>query len=293
MEKKNSIMRLIAVIAIALFSTINVTAQSVTYHVVKDGETLSSIAKKYSVKKSDIVSMNPDAVKEVYPGMELQIPSKNNASRKTEVYEESYTGNAQQTVNVDSEQNEYIKYAGKGLEIHMGLGKISPEKGSSQDYYSYGIGFNLAQFFGEHSPFFIDEGINVVYTYYKEENQGMTTKFTMISSTIPLNIGYIFVIPNTSIAISPFAGLTAKFHYSGKIKQEYNGKSKSVDIFDEKDMGKDGKYNNMQLAWQAGLKFCLRENNTAFIRLSYGEDLTEFAKKLKTKQFTFAIGCYI
>ena len=70
MEKKNSVMRLIAVIAIAFFSTIYVTAQSVTYHVVKDGETLSSIAKKYSVKKSDIVSMNPDAAKEIFAGME-------------------------------------------------------------------------------------------------------------------------------------------------------------------------------------------------------------------------------
>ena len=111
MEKSKSIKRLLAVVTIALFSVICVTAQSVKFHIVKDGETLSSIAKKYSVKKSDIVNLNPDAAKEVYPGMELQIPSKNSASSNGEVFEESYTGNTHETVNVNSWQNEYSKYA--------------------------------------------------------------------------------------------------------------------------------------------------------------------------------------
>ena len=66
MEKKESMKKLLAAIVLALFCSICVTAQSVRYHVVKDGETLSSIAKKYSVKKSDIISMNPDAAKEVF-----------------------------------------------------------------------------------------------------------------------------------------------------------------------------------------------------------------------------------
>ena len=66
MEKKESMKKLLAAIVLALFCSICVTALSVRYHVVKDGETLSSIAKKYSVKKSDIINMNPDAAKEVF-----------------------------------------------------------------------------------------------------------------------------------------------------------------------------------------------------------------------------------
>lgn len=121
---------------------------------------------------------------------------------------------------------------------------------------------------------------------------GVKTTFTMISSTIPLNVGYIIAIPNTKVAFCPFVGLSGKFHYYGKIKTEYKGESESSNVFDESDMGKDNKYNDLQLAWQAGLKFCIRGTNTAFLRLSYGEDLTELAKKLKMKQFTMAIGCY-
>ncbi len=286
--------------ALLVASTFLALAQSTKVHTVKQGETLESIAKKYSVKKEDILNINQEASKDLYPGMELFIPNKSSSSSNYGNVAYSDDNQGSQSVDNDrsnktsNEVNEtrYQQFVGQGFETHTGFGKFSNESQGSSDYTPFGVGFSTSALFSEHSPFFVDAGLNLIYTKSKEEDHGFKTTFTMISSTIPLNVGYIIAIPNTKVAFCPFVGLSGKFHYYGKIKTKYNGESESYNVFDESDMGKDNKYNDMQLAWQAGLKFCLRETNTAFVRVSYGEDITELAKKIKMKQFTMAIGCY-
>ena len=286
--------------ALLVASTFFALAQSPKVHTVKRGETLESIAKKYSVKKEEILNINQEASKDLYPGMELFIPNKSSSSSNYGNVASSDDSQGGQSVDNDRsnrmsyEVNDtrYQQFVGKGFEAHTGIGKFSNESQVFSDYTSFGVGFSASALFSEHSPFFVDTGVNLIYTKSKEEDHGFKTTFTMISSTIPLNVGYIIAIPNTKVAFCPFVGLSGKFHYYGKFKTKYNGESESYNVFDESDMGKDNKYNDMQLAWQAGLKFCLRETNTAFVRVSYGEDLTELAKKLKMKQFTLAIGCY-
>lgn len=287
--------------ALLVASTFFALAQSPKVHTVKRGETLESIAKKYSVKKEEIININHEASKDLYPGMELFIPNKSSSS--SNYGNVAYSDNSQGSQSVDNDRSNkmsnevnetrYQQFVGKGFEAHTGIGKFSNESQVFSDYTPFGVGFSFSALFSEHSPFFVDAaGLNLIYTKSKEEKHGVKTTFTMISSTIPLNVGYIIAIPNTKVAFCPFVGLSGKFHFYGKIKTEYKGESESSNVFSESDMGKDNKYNNIQLAWQAGLKFCLRETNTAFLRLSYGEDLTELAKKLKMKQFSMAIGCY-
>lgn len=286
--------------ALLVASTFLALAQSTKVHTVKHGETLESIAKKYSVKKEDILNINQEASKDLYPGMELFIPNKSSSS--SNYGNVAYSDDSQGGQSVDNDRSNktsnevnetrYQQFVGQGFETHTGFGKFSNESQGSSDYTPFGVGFSTSALFSEHSPFFVDAGLNLIYTKSKEEEHGVKTTFTMISSTIPLNVGYIIAIPNTKVAFCPFVGLSGKFHYYGKIKTEYKGESESSNVFSESDMGKDNKYNNMQLAWQAGLKFCIRGTNTAFLRLSYGEDITELAKKIKMKQFTMAIGCY-
>lgn len=66
--------------ALLVASTFLALAQSTKVHTVKHGETLESIAKKYSVKKEDILNINQEASKDLYPGMELFIPNKSSSS---------------------------------------------------------------------------------------------------------------------------------------------------------------------------------------------------------------------
>lgn len=286
--------------ALLVASTFLALAQSPKVHTVKQGETLESIAKKYSVKKEEILNINQEASKDIYPGMELFIPNKSSSS--SNYGSVAYSDDSQGGQSVDNDRSNkmsyevndtrYQQFVGKGFEAHTGIGKFSNESQGFSNYTSFGVGFSTSALFSEHSPFFVETELNLIYTKSKEEEHGIKTTFTMISSTLPLNVGYIIAIPNTKVAFCPFVGLSGKFHYYGKIKTEYKGESESSNVFDESDMGKDNKYNDLQLAWQAGLKFCIRGTNTAFLRLSYGEDLTELAKKLKMKQFTMAIGCY-
>lgn len=286
--------------ALLVASTFLALAQSPKVHTVKQGETLESIAKKYSVKKEEILNINQEASKDIYPGMELFIPNKSSSS--SNYGNVAYSDDSQGGQSVDNDRSNkmsyevndtrYQQFVGKGFETHTGIGKFSNESQGFSNYTSFGVGFSTSALFSEHSPFFVETELNLIYTKSKEEEHGVKTTFTMISSTLPLNVGYIIAIPNTKVAFCPFVGLSGKFHYYGKIKTEYKGESESSNVFDESDMGKDNKYNDLQLAWQAGLKFCIRGTNTAFLRLSYGEDLTELAKKLKMKQFTLAIGCY-
>lgn len=168
MEKKNSIMRLIAVIAIAFFSTIYVTAQSVRYHVVKEGETLSSIAKKYSVKKSDIVSMNPDAVKEIYPGMELQIPT--NGTGNDYGYDNSNEVNNNKT-NVNTVNAVNLIYYGFDGFSNYGIGF----QGINEN--GFGFGITIRSSLKDNAPF--NEDLDFSYSYPLSLNADCTVFLTM------------------------------------------------------------------------------------------------------------------
>lgn len=47
---------------------------NVITHTIARGETLTSIAKRYSVSEAQIIELNPDAAQFVYVGMDLKIP---------------------------------------------------------------------------------------------------------------------------------------------------------------------------------------------------------------------------
>ena len=140
------------------------TAQISKVHTVKQGETLESISKKYSVKKEEIININQEASKDLYPGMELFIPNKSSSS--SNYGNVAYSDDSQGGQSVDNDRSNkmsyevndtrYQQFVGKGCEAHTGIGKFSNESQGSSDYTSFGVGFSTSALFSEHSPFFVD-----------------------------------------------------------------------------------------------------------------------------------------
>lgn len=78
-----------AVMAMALNSGLCLAQNenNVITHTIARGETLTSIAKRYSVSEAKIIELNPDAAQFVYVGMDLKIPT-----NATPAAESSLTG---------------------------------------------------------------------------------------------------------------------------------------------------------------------------------------------------------
>ena len=82
-------------------------AQTVSFYVVKKGDTIESIAKKYNVSKDILLTLNQDASKGIYEGMELQIPIGNKQSNyDSNNSTDNYSGssvNSSNNVNTDAQ----------------------------------------------------------------------------------------------------------------------------------------------------------------------------------------------
>lgn len=63
---------------------INVHAQEFINHVVKRGETISSISKTYGIPEAKILELNPKAVQFIFVGMELRLPMSSTKDLKSE-----------------------------------------------------------------------------------------------------------------------------------------------------------------------------------------------------------------
>ena len=61
-------------IALSLLVCNDVLAQESVKHIVKKGETITSIADDYNVTVDDIIKLNPKAERFLFVGMELMIP---------------------------------------------------------------------------------------------------------------------------------------------------------------------------------------------------------------------------
>lgn len=244
MEKKNSIMRLMAVIAIAFFSTIYVTAQSVRYHVVKEGETLTSIAKKYSVKKSDIVSMNPDAAKEIFAGMELQIPSGKSLIYSDEI---DIKDNA-----VDNVVNKTDNNGEWDMSYEIGYGFLPKEEGLNGSSYEYRatIGANYILPYGLYAGVRIGYNSSNYYSYVYANKTSCSSDIKCHLLCIPIEIGYRFLFDsNKEIGFSPFAGIDFNIGLSGKQKIKLNKEETSEDLEIGGKIGVGGRVGLRLLLW--------------------------------------------
>lgn len=102
-------MKKLVLVLVLLVASVGISAQSVTSHTVQRGESIESIAQKYGISVSDLISANPDAKDYFFVGMKLTIPAKSNivsqpddqTKEPTNVNVNKYDNNSVSAVNND------------------------------------------------------------------------------------------------------------------------------------------------------------------------------------------------
>lgn len=135
------IKRLIFVVFTAFFYLISVRAQTEVKHIMDRGETLSSIAEKYSVTKEDIIKLNPHVAEFVCVGMELYIPIKSkgsNQQRNSLVNSDVYNAYFQEC-QIAYKFFESKKYKKAQKQYERILNKYKSVLDCEDAYYSYAL----------------------------------------------------------------------------------------------------------------------------------------------------------
>lgn len=196
------------------------------------------------------------------------------------------------------------------LFICNGISSFSEDKAPS--FNGLTLGYNYAVNLIKNVPVYVELGGAVQYSFFSEErtaeiynNQKIgDDKYSLLSLKIPVSISYKHQIPNSAIAISPYAGLVLRGNIVGKCKKKYNDDYKAfadylaggyftledynLDLFSEDDMGKDDVWSRIQIGWQAGVNVYV----TSFLYLgaSYGTDFSHIATNLKVNTGSITIG---
>lgn len=208
------------------------------------------------------------------------------------------------------------------LYVQWNPGSISPKKGDSQSFTGLSVGVSKAIRVSKSAPLYVEGGIALQYSFYSEEaeqlDEGISTeicdpenKFSMFSAKIPVNFVYNWKLPDSNVTLSPFAGLTLRFNFSGKITTEYNWDQdyieehrdermgdeefealygdKEVNLFDKEDMGSsDATWKRLQIGWQIGVN--ARFSKKYLVGISYGTDFSEICKKTKIHTTSVTLG---
>ena len=130
-------------------------------------------------------------------------------------------------------------------------------------------------------PLFVEAGVGMQYSFCHYEREGGWTddggqydesdlKLSLLSVKVPINLLYKFDIPNTSISLLPFVGLSARLNIIGNA----NDRGDNKNLFDKEEIDWDGEGGKrFQLGWNIGLKACLQQKY--ILGISYGSDFTE------------------
>lgn len=190
---------------------------------------------------------------------------------------------------------------------------VDAKGADDQSFTGLSVGYNQAFGIAKNTPLFLEVGAALQYSFYKEDGDVIVyeydeyedeiyydivdgeEKFNMFSVKVPVNLLYKFQIPNSSVALVPFAGATLRYNLSGKRKvsateEEFEDvEDAEYDLFDKKDMGsKDATWKRFQLGWQVGVNAHFGEN--FLLGVSYGSDFSEICKKTKIKTTSITLG---
>ena len=125
---KNLVMkmkRLILAVVLFLGVCVNIHAQDVVKHVVKRGETLSSIAKQYGTTEQEIKHLNPNVKTFIYAGMELNMPSGNKIK--------------EDRINIGEDSATVLNYQDNTLQNSSDSNKITP-----WSFSSFGVSYTAS-----------------------------------------------------------------------------------------------------------------------------------------------------
>lgn len=164
---------------------------------------------------------------------------------------------------------------------------FSGDHGLSLDFDGLSAGVNKAFPLSSKVPLYLEAGVGLQYSFYSDTAYEEDVKVNMLSAKIPVSLGYEFQIPNSSISISPYAGIDVRGNIYGRIKYEEFGESESYDLFSDDDMDGDA-WNRVQLGWHVGVnaKFFKK----LLVGVSYGTDFNEISEGVKIHTTSVTLG---
>lgn len=135
----------------------------------------------------------------------------------------------------------------------------------TEDLNAVSLGWTQARSILSTLPLYIQYGAGLQYAWQtdKESESGVEVKSTVsfLTLKVPVNVLYNFNIPNTPVAIMPYAGLSLHAHLLGQnkytVSYDDETRTEKENFFSKEDMD-DDPYNRIVLAWQIGAKVAFR-----------------------------------
>lgn len=167
---------------------------------------------------------------------------------------------------------------------------FAADKGDDFDFKGFSVGFNKAFGISQSSPLFLEVGAALQYSWYSESDDyyyedyydyyefEIEEKVNLFTLKVPVNLTYVFNLPNSNISIAPYAGINLRYNLSGKLNLSCDDADidEDFDVFDKDDMEDDDfTWNRFQMGWQIGVNVNFQK---AYLGLSYGGDFTKTVK---------------
>ena len=184
--------------------------------------------------------------------------------------------------------------------------KIDVKDADNQSFTGFSAGYSHAFGIMPSKPVFVEAGLGVQYSHYEEKFQeehqdyysgdswmvNTHQSFDMWSVKIPVNLLYKYDMPNSSVSLMPFVGANLRYNVSATRHDNTGdnyGMPSEFNLFDEDDMGSSkNTWSRFQVGWNVGVKALFGKHIMA--GLSYGNDLSEIAKKTKISTTTISVG---
>lgn len=187
--------------------------------------------------------------------------------------------------------------------------KVDQKGADDQSFTGLSAGYSKAFSVTPTNPVFIEVGIGLQYSFYEDNfmveemtydgdtySRSAKRSLDLWSFKVPVNLLYKYDMPNSSVSIMPFAGINLRYNFIGTMhdnsiyERDANGfLIYERNLFDSGEMGgSNATWNRFQLGWNIGVKAHFAKHIMA--GLTYGNDLSEIAKKTKISTTAISVG---
>lgn len=242
-----SLKRMTLIVAFVAAGVLLASAENVK-HTVARGETLESIAQKYSTTPQAIITLNPDAAQFIYVGMELEIPQATSAVATSNSTSNSNNKKNIGMIEVDNEtETSALEKSHWQPTFMIEYGFLPKEDGVSGTNYAYAATLGANYYFTESNRgVFAGARIGYNSASYNQHVSGRvdgsyvsaTYEYNSHYITLPINLGYSIMTSDGKWGVTPYAGMDFNFCVAGKEKQKVtvSGSSKEGERKIKKDV---------------------------------------------------------